>query len=241
LSPSPAHIAVVDDEPEVREMVREYLQRHGYLVSEAEGGAALDALMAERAVHLVVLDVNMPSEDGVSIARRLRTHGPIGIVMLTANGDQVDKVIGLEVGADDYVAKPCDLRELLARVRSVLRRASTVGNGDGAATMGRLVRFGRCTLDLDARKLFDADGTEVPLTAMEFDLLRTFAAHPGKVLTRDRILDLAHSSEMEPFDRSVDSRIVRLRRKVEEDPSKPQVLKTARGQGYVFVPSGDRS
>ena len=240
MSPLPAHIAVVDDEPEVREMVREYLQRHGYLVSEADGGAALDALMTERAVDLVVLDVNMPGEDGISIARRLRSQGAIGVLMLTANSDMLDRIVGLEVGADDYVVKPCDLRELLARVRSVLRRAST-GSSGVPATMGRLVRFGRCVLDLDARKLFGADSSEVPLTAMEFDLLRTFAEHPGKVLTRDRILDLAHSTEMEPFDRSVDSRIVRLRRKIEDDPTKPQVLKTARGQGYVFVPSGSRS
>jgi two-component system phosphate regulon response regulator OmpR len=231
-----AHIVVVDDEPLVRETVGEYLARQGYLVSEADGGAALDRVMAERAVDLVLLDVNMPDEDGVSIARRLRASGRLGIIMLTAHGDQVDRVIGLEVGADDYVVKPPDLRELLARVRSVLRRASvSESNCAGTATMGQVVRFGRCILDLKARKLFE-DGAEVPLTAMEYDLLRTFAEHPNKALSRDRILDLAHSSEMEPFDRSVDSRIVRLRRKVEEDPTKPQVLKTVRGAGYIFVP-----
>ena len=235
------HVAVVDDEPDLRDMVREYLSRHGLLVSAADGGAALDRLMSERAVDLAILDVNMPGEDGVSIARRLRATGPIGIVMLTANADDVDKVIGLEVGADDYITKPFNPRELLARVRAVLRRA---GNGGGKAespaTLGRRVRFGRCVLDLDARKLFDAAGQEVQLTAMEFDLLRCFADHPNKVLSRDRILDLAHNSQMEPFDRSVDSRIVRLRRKIEPDPAKPQVLKTVRAAGYIFVPgAGD--
>jgi DNA-binding response OmpR family regulator len=191
--------------------------------------------MSERSVDLAILDVNMPGEDGVSIARRLRATGPIGIVMLTANADDVDKVIGLEVGADDYLTKPFNPRELLARVRAVLRRAGGSG-AEPPATVGRRVRFGRCVLDLDARKLFDGGGQEMPLTAMEFDLLRCFAEHPNKVLSRDRILDLAHNSQMEPFDRSVDSRIVRLRRKVEPDPAKPQVLKTVRAAGYIFVP-----
>ncbi|WP_126172005.1 response regulator [Altericroceibacterium xinjiangense] len=235
---SPAHIVVVDDEPDLRDMVREYLQRHSYIVSEADGGAALDGLMSKRAVDLVLLDVNMPGEDGLSIARRLRARGPLGIVLLTANGETLDRVVGLEVGADDYIVKPFDLRELLARVRSVLRR--TNAGLAPASTMGRLVRFGRCILDVELRKLFGPDGAEVPLTAMEYDLLRTFAEHPNKVLTRDRILDLAHSTEMEAFDRSVDSRIVRLRRKLEEDPAKPQVLKTVRGRGYVFAPGAER-
>lgn len=229
------HVAVVDDEEEVRGAISEYLSRNGLLVSACDGGAALDRLMAERPVDLVVLDVNMPGEDGVSIARRLRARGNVGVVMLTARGDAFEQVIGLEVGADDYVVKPADPRVLLARVRSVLRRARE--KGTPVAAMGRRVRFGHCVLDLDARKLFDADGAEVGLTAMEYDLLRTFAEHPNKVLTRDRILDLAHDREMEAFDRSVDSRVKRLRKKIELDPSKPEVLKTAHGAGYVFVPA----
>jgi two-component system phosphate regulon response regulator OmpR len=230
-----AHIVIVDDEADIRDMVRVYFARHGFAVSEADGGPALDRLMAERAVDLAILDVNMPGEDGLSIARRLRSAGPIGIVMLTANVDTIDRVAGLEVGADDYVPKPFDLRELLARVRAVLRRASA--SGAPPATMGREVRFGRCMLDLEARRLHDASGAEVPITAMEFDLLRVFAENPGRTLSRDRIVDLAHNGEMEPFDRSVDSRIVRLRRKIEDDPTKPQVIKTVRGAGYVFVPT----
>jgi two-component system phosphate regulon response regulator OmpR len=228
-----AHIAVVDDEDDVREMVAEYLGRQGYRVSRADGGPALDALMAEERIDLALLDVTMPGEDGISLARRLRAQGPIGIVMLTANGDTLDRVVGLEVGADDYIVKPFDLRELLARVRAVLRRTP---QPESNATSGRRVRFGRCLLDLESRKLLDEAGAEVPLTVMEYDLLRTFAEHPGKPLSRDRILDLAHNSEMEPFDRSVDSRIVRLRRKIEPDPVKPATLKTVRGVGYVFVP-----
>lgn len=232
---SSAHLVVVDDEPDLREMVRAYLLRHGYAVSEADGGEALDRLMAERPVDLAILDVNMPGEDGLSIARRLRRQGPIGVILLTANGDTVDRVVGLEVGADDYVTKPFDLRELLARVRAVLRRA-TVAAPEGAGTMGREVRFGRCVLNLDRQRLYAADGSEVPLTAKEFDLLRVFAENPGRVMSRERILDLAHDTEMEPFDRSVDSRVVRLRRKIEQDPRLPQVIKTVRGQGYVFSP-----
>lgn len=233
---APAHIVVVDDEPDLRAAVQEYLLDRGYAVSSADGGRSLRALMAERPVDLVVLDINMPEEDGLSIARYLREQGPIGIIMLTANRDTVDRVVGLEVGADDYLPKPFELRELLARVRAVLRRAARPQAP--TATMGHEVRFGRCMLNLDSRRLFDLDGGDVPITAMEFDLLRTFAEHPGRVLTRDQLLDLAHSMEMAPFDRSIDMRIGRLRRKVEQDPTVPQTLKTVRGAGYMFVPGG---
>lgn len=247
----PAHIVVVDDEPEIREMLQEYLLRQGFAVSVATGGAALRALMQERAVDLVILDINMPGEDGLSIARYLRERGNVGIVMLTANGHTVDRIVGLEVGADDYVAKPCDLRELLARVRSLLRRASapagatapgairgrdSVPGATLPSTLGHEVRMGRCLLNLDARRLFDLSGAEVPITAMEFDLLKAFADHPHKVLSRERLLDLAHGKEMTAFDRSIDTRIARLRQKLEVDVATPQVIKTVRGAGYVFVP-----
>lgn len=231
---APPHIAVVDDEPDLRDGVSEYLLDHGYAVSTADGGAALRRLMAERPVDLVILDVNMPDEDGLSVARYLRGLGPVGIVMLTANSDTVDRVVGLEIGADDYVAKPFELRELLARVRSVLRRVARPQAP--AATMGHEIRFGRCMLNVDARRLYDLAGSEVPITAMEFDLLKTFAEHPNRVLTRDQLLDLAHNMEMSPFDRSIDMRIGRLRRKIEDDPKIPEIIKTVRGAGYVFVP-----
>lgn len=231
-----AHIAVVDDEPDLREGVREYLADQGFAVSVAADGAALRALMAERAVDLVLLDVNMPGEDGLSIARYLRDRGGVAIIMLTANRDTVDRVVGLEVGADDYVPKPFDLRELLARIRAVLRR--TAQAQAQTATLAHEVRIGRCLLNLDSHKLYDLQGAEVAITAMEFDLLRTFVEHPGRVLTRDRLLDLAHQAEMTPFDRSIDMRVARLRRKVELDPRFPQALKTVRGAGYIFVPAG---
>lgn len=230
------HIVVVDDEEEVREMVQDYLMDHGFLVTQVDGGASLRLLMAERPVHLVLLDINMPGEDGLTIARSLKARGDIGIIMLTANSGTIDRVVGLELGADDYIAKPFDLRELLARVRAVLRRV--VAHGQAPATMGNEVRFGDHVLNLDTHRLYAADGKEVAITAMEYDMLRVFAQNPGRVLSRDRILDLAHARDMEAFDRSVDTRIVRLRQKIERDPAYPQIIKTVRGAGYIFVPHG---
>lgn len=237
MSDSP-HIAVVDDEAQIREAVGEYLELHGYKVSLAEGGAALRALLAEGGdpVDLVILDLNMPGEDGLSIARYLREHSDIGIVILTAAGQTLDRIIGLEVGADDYMGKPFDLRELLARVKSVLRRMPARG-----ATRATRVRdsheisIGSLVIDSEKHKLFDEAGAEIPLTSMEYDLLQVFAENPNRVLSRDQLLDLSHSQNSDPFDRSIDVRIARLRRKIEKDPSKPQILKTVRGAGYMFV------
>jgi two-component system phosphate regulon response regulator OmpR len=229
-----AHIVVVDDDADVRTTVAEYLRRNGLAVSEADGGTALRAIMAERPIDLAVLDVNMPGDDGLTLAREIRASGEAGIIMLTARSDDVDRIVGLEIGADDYMTKPYNPRELLARVRSVLRRASR--GGEAPATMGREVQMGKCRLNLDTRKLFEADGSEVPLTAMEFDLLKCFAEHPRRVLSRDQLLDLAHSKEMEAFDRSIDTRITRIRRKIEKDPAKPECIKTVRAVGYVFNP-----
>ena len=231
-----AHVAIVDDDEDIRVMVREYLLRHGFAVSAVAGAAELRELMATRAVDLAILDINMPGEDGLTLARALRQVGRIGIIMLTANADGIDKVVGLEVGADDYVTKPFQLRELLARVRAVLRRAATPEAT--AATLGREILVGKCRLSLDSRRLYEADGSEVAITAMEFDLLRAFAENPGRVLSRDRLLDLAHNKTMEPFDRSIDTRITRLRAKIEVDPAHPQAIRTVRGAGYVFVPAG---
>ena len=230
----PAHIVVVDDDEDVRSTVAEYLRRNGLAVSEADGGAALRELMAERPIDLAVLDINMPGDDGLTLAREIRASGEAGIIMLTARADDVDRIVGLEIGADDYVTKPFNPRELLARVRSVLRRASR--GGEAPATMGREVQMGKCRLNLDTRKLFESDGSEVPITAMEFDLLQAFAEHPRRVLSRDRLLDLAHNKEMEAFDRSIDTRITRIRRKIEADPAKPQCIKTVRGAGYIYNP-----
>ena len=232
----PAHIVVVDDDEDVRSTVAEYLQRNGFAVTECDGGDALRCVMSARPIDLAVLDINMPGDDGLTLAREIRASGDAGIVMLTAKSDDIDRIVGLEIGADDYVTKPFNPRELLARIRSVLRRAKAAAGGESPATMGREVQMGVCRLNLDSRKLYCADGTEQPLTAMEFDLLATFAAHPGRVLSRDQLLDLAHNKEIEPFDRSIDIRITRIRRKIEEDPAKPQAIKTVRGAGYVYTP-----
>ena len=242
-NPQGRRIIVVDDDPGLRDMVGEYLTQHGYAVRTAAGGAELDRLLTAETADLVLLDVSMPGEDGFSVARRIRVADPeLPIVMLTAMGDVVDRVVGLELGTDDYIVKPFDLRELRARIGSVLRRTarparpSAAGEASAAGESGRRVAFGKVVLDLDARRLVRADGTEERLTAMEFDLLQAFAQNPNRVLSRDRLLDLAHQKEMEPFDRSIDIRIARLRRKIEEDPSKPQIIKTERGAGYIFVP-----
>jgi two-component system phosphate regulon response regulator OmpR len=240
-----AHILVVDDEAEVRDLLQEYLIKQGFAVSAAASAAAArDVLAAARAVDLVVLDLRMPGEDGLDFARELRGRGGVAIVMLTASGETVDKVVGLEVGADDYLAKPFDPRELLARVRSVLRRVRPPPAPAGAPEPapgggGRVVRFGRHLLDLDAHRLLAPDGGEVPVTAMEFELLAAFAANPDRVLSRDRLLELAHRRGNDPFDRSVDIRVARLRQKIEPDPDKPRTIRTVRGVGYVFVPAGE--
>ncbi|MFN3387887.1 MAG: response regulator [Allosphingosinicella sp.] len=229
-----AHVVVVDDDEDVRSTVAEYLRRNGFAVSEADGGEALRELMSARPIDLALLDINMPGDDGLTLAREIRASGEAGIIMLTARNDDVDRIVGLEVGADDYVTKPFNPRELLARVKAVLRRSAR--GGEAPATMGREVQMGICRLNLDTRKLFAADGSEVPITAMEYDLLSTFARHPRRVLSRDQLLDLAHSKEMEPFDRSIDTRVTRIRRKIEKDPAHPECIRTVRGAGYVFNP-----
>jgi len=235
---SDAHVLVVDDEAEVRDLLQEYLIKQGFAVSAAAGVPEAREVLAARQVDLVVLDLRMPGEDGLSLARELRGRGDLGVVMLTASGDTMDRVVGLEVGADDYVGKPFDPRELLARIRSVLRRTRPAVTG-GSAADRRTVRLGRCLLDLDTRQLFTLEGTEVPITAMEFDLLAAFARHPNRVLSREQLLDLAHKDGSFPFDRSIDIRVARLRQKIELHPDKPQAIKTVRGAGYIFLPGGE--
>ena len=195
--------------------------------------------MTTRPVHVVVVDLNMPGEDGLTLARSLRQDGDLGIIMLTASAERVDRIVGLELGADDYIQKPFDPRELLARLRSLVRRLKVGAlGGELLGSVGREVRFGRCTLNLDARRLYDPSGAEIPLTAMEFDLLRAFAERPNRVLSRDQLLTLAHNRDAEAFDRSIDIRIMRLRKKIEDHPDRPSVLKTVRGSGYLFDPTG---
>jgi two-component system phosphate regulon response regulator OmpR len=229
-----ARVLVVDDEPELREMIAEYLGGPGFIVTAVDGGAAMRETVARQPFDIVLLDINMPGEDGLSLCRFLREHHRLGIIMVTAAGTTVDRIVGLEIGADDYLPKPFAMRELLARVQAVLRWRPAAG-GEAAPQATGQVRFGRCVLDLAARRLKTAEGEDVPVTASEFDLLRTFAANPNRVLSRDELLDLAHSGRDDPFDRSIDNRITRLRRKIESDPARPQVIKTVRGSGYMFV------
>ncbi|HET7203344.1 MAG TPA: response regulator [Steroidobacteraceae bacterium] len=237
-------ILVVDDDPSLREMLAEYLGSHGFAVSVAADGEAMRAEIERVAPDVVLLDLRLPREDGLSLARYLREHYDIGIIMVTGSGEVVDRIVGLEIGADDYVTKPFDPRELLARVKSVMRRMQarpvTTSVADGAHTEpepAARVRFGHCELDPEARQLFGPDGREIPLTAMEFDLLKVFAEHPGKALSRDRLLTLTRNREWDPYDRSIDIRVARLRRKIDAGAEESSVIRTVRGVGYMYVPA----
>lgn len=249
-SPAPLKVLFVDDEPELRTLLAEYFQRHGCQVQTAEHAAAARLGVAQSLPDVAVLDVHMPGENGLSLARWLREQHPgVGIVMLTTASDTVDRVVGLEMGADDYVPKPFELRELLARVRAISRRLQTAPGAAAAAATAtpaataastaaetQRVPFGSCRLDLDMRKLLGADGSEIDITAAEFDLLALFARHPNRPLNRDQIMEQAHNRGWDVFDRSIDLRVMRLRRKIEKNPDKPEIIKTVRNVGYVYVP-----
>ena len=237
------HLLIVDDDPDLRDTLHEYFETNGFAVSSVADGPGMRRVLKDGPADIVIMDLHLPGEDGLALTRELRAQGPVGIIMLTGSGDTVDRIVGLEMGADDYLAKPVDLRELLARVKSVLRRAQKAPDSEAAPApaAGQKVRMGTCMLDLAAHRLYDAAGQEVALTSMEFDLLKAFAQHPNRVLSRDQLLDLAHNRESDVFDRSIDVRITRIRKKIEIDPEKPQVLKTVRGAGYMFVQEGKRS
>jgi two-component system, OmpR family, response regulator len=231
------HILVVDDQKEICEVVQQYLSSEGYRVSVANDGAGMRRVMDGAEVDLVILDLMLPGEDGLTLARQLREESTVGIIILTGRGETVDRIIGLEMGADDYLPKPFHLRELLARVKSVLRRGSRregeeKTNGDTARA-----RFAGWHLDLSTRELVSPDGGEVRLTTGEFDLLAAFVNNANQVLSRDRLLDLARNREAGPFDRTIDVQVGRLRRKLEPDPQKPTMIKTVRGTGYIFTPT----
>lgn len=228
-------ILVVDDDRSIREMLSEYLSAQGFKVVLAEDGAAMRGAIEAAAPDVVLLDLKLPQEDGLSLARFLREHYDVGIIMVTGAGGLVDRIVGLEVGADDYVAKPFDPRELLARIKSVLRRMQARPAVPAVDKSSRSVSIGHCRLDLASHQLFDRNGVEIPITTMEFDLLKVFAENPGKALSRDRILTLTRNREWDPYDRSIDIRVARLRRKVESDPDNPRVIRTVRGVGYMFV------
>ena len=233
-------ILVVDDEPSLCDLLVDYLGAHGYRVRAVDSGEAMWRALDEAPAELVVLDVNLPGRNGFELAKDLAQRGRIGILMLTGAAGLPERLEGLGAGADDYVTKPFEPRELLARVRSILRRLDAMPASSPAAAPPprRTVRFGRATLHLDARRLTDEVGGEIPLTAMEYDLLAVFARHPRQVLSRDQLCRLAHNRELEAFDRSIDIRVTRLRHKLERDPSNPSAIRTVRGEGYVFEPDG---
>jgi DNA-binding response OmpR family regulator len=236
-------LLVVDDDPDVRELIQDYFSDNGFRVVEAKDATAMRSAIEASVPDVVLLDVGLPGEDGLSLARYLREHHDVGIIMVSGAGETVDRIIGLEVGADDYVTKPFDPRELHARVKCVLRRYQRNGEPQDAADVrttanksnGKLC-VGDYTLDLNSRQLLGVDEVEIPTTAMEFDLLQVFAERPNRAMSRDQLLSLTQGRDWDPYDRSIDIRIARLRKKIETDPDKPQVIKTVRGVGYMFVP-----
>ncbi|MFL6700547.1 MAG: response regulator [Vitreoscilla sp.] len=245
-SPTGLHVAIVDDEIEITMLLANYLGGRGYRVTQLHGGAGLMSLLQDDPPDMVLLDLGLPGEDGFAVARQLRERSRCGLIIVTGRGDGVDKVVGLEIGADDYVTKPFDLRELLARITATLRRTAVAGPDTVAAVAqaakpppsaarGRFT-FGGWTLDTAARTLFDAEGTEATLTTGEFELLKTFVEHPGRVLSRDFLLENTRGREAGPFDRTIDVQVGRLRRKIEADAENPRIIKSVRGAGYVLVP-----
>jgi two-component system OmpR family response regulator len=238
---SPAlHLLVVDDDREIRQLVTRFLERHGYRVSTADGGAAMDRALEGGAFDLVILDLMLPGEDGLSLCRRLRQRSAVPVIMLTALGDEADRIVGLEMGADDYLPKPFNPRELLARIRAVLRRSRQPETRAAGANAPGVFRFAGWSLDSTRRELRDPDGVLVTLTAGEYGLLLALVERPQHVLSRDQLLDLTRGREAGPFDRSVDVQLGRLRRKVEVDPKSPELIKTVRGGGYVLAAAVSR-
>jgi DNA-binding response OmpR family regulator len=232
-----ARIVVCDDEEPMRELLEELLTDEGYAVTTARDGADLRRIVPQVRPDLVICDLKMPGEDGLSLTRWLRSESHCAVVMLTGMGSVLDRVVGLEMGADDYLPKPFEPAELRSRIKAVLRRTMAPIHVHGRPAPR--TRVGKCVVDIEQKTMFDEEGKKVPLTSMEFDLLYTFITHAKRVLTRDQLLELAHHQRWDPFDRSVDIRITRLRKKIEVDPSKPRVLRTVRGEGYMLVPDGE--
>lgn len=235
-----AHLLIVDDDREIRDLLARFLTRHGYRVTTARDGREMHKALADWRIDLIVLDLMLPGEDGLTLCRRLRASSEMPVIMLTAMGEETDRIVGLEMGADDYLSKPFSPRELLARVKSVLRRAQ--GSTTPALARGRTVlRFAGWKLDLARRRLESPERIVVELSSGEFDLLVAFAEHPQRILSRDQLLDLARGRAAAPFDRSVDIQVSRLRRKIESDAKEPELIKTVRGGGYMFTPAVEPS
>lgn len=234
MNQSSTHILVVDDHSEIRDLLKRFLEQHGLRVSCARDGKEMKRLLEEREFDLLVLDLMMPGEDGLTLCRELRAKSNLPIIMLTAMGEETDRIIGLEMGADDYLAKPFNPRELLARIKAVMRRTQ-VEPQPAAETLTRDLRFDRWLLDINRRELVDEEGVGLSLSTAEFDLLRVFLERPQRVLSRDQLLDLARGREAVAFDRAIDTLVSRLRRKLERDPKNPELIKTIWGGGYLFA------
>jgi two-component system OmpR family response regulator len=243
------HILIVDDDREIRDLLSRFLQKHGFRASTAADGRDMRKIMADARIDLIVLDVMMPGETGLQLCAQLRAQGIPGVsgssartpvIMLTAAGEDTDRIVGLELGADDYLPKPFNPRELLARIRAVLRRAEEPARLPEAAERNPRLYFDGWSLDLGARQLFSPAGSEVDLSAGEFDLLAALAQRPRRVLSRDQLLDLCKGRAAQPFDRSIDVQVGRLRKKIEADPTQPRIITTVRGGGYMFAPEVTR-
>lgn len=230
------HILVVDDDTGIRDLLSEYLGKQGYRVDTARDGKEMDERLARARPALVVMDLMLPGDDGLALTRRIKSTLGCPVIMLSARGEDIDRIVGLEVGADDYLPKPFNPRELLARIRAVLRRGGEP-TANAQTDTPRISRFGDFELDLDAQRL-TREGEEIPLTHAEFALLQVFVEHPNRALSRDQIMDWLKGYERDPFDRSIDVRVTRLRRKIEADPANPVHIRTVWGQGYLFNPKG---
>ncbi len=239
-----SHILVVDDDPRVRDMLDRYLESEGYRVSHADCGEAMRRQIGENRFDMILLDVGLPQEDGLSLAREVRGSSSVPIIMVTGKGDIVDRVVGLEMGADDYIAKPFQLREVLARIRAVLRRSSQttpqVDSGTRGGDAADRVTFAGWRFDLLRRELTSPADRPVALTTGEFDLLSAFVRSPNRPLSRDQLMDLARGRDWAAYDRSIDTQVGRLRKKIEKNPKSPEFIKTVRGVGYVFTPKVER-
>ncbi|MCT4654686.1 MAG: response regulator [Cohaesibacter sp.] len=229
------HILVVDDHHEIRDLLSKYLSRNGFRISEADGGTKMRHVLKTAAIDLIVLDVMMPGEDGLTLCRHIRETENIPVILLTALGEETDRIVGLEIGADDYVTKPFNPRELLARIKSVLRRSQSVPQPQKVAEESEVLDFDGWSLNVARRELVSPDGVTVPMSAADFRLLITFLQRPSIVLSRDQLLDLTSGRTAQLFDRSIDNQVSRLRKKIEEDPKAPKFIKTVRGGGYVFA------
>jgi two-component system OmpR family response regulator len=234
------HILIVDDHREIRELVSRALSKEGFCVSTAADGRAMQKIIAASRIDLILLDLMLPGEDGLLLCRTLRAESNIPIIMLTAKGEEVDRVIGLEMGADDYLAKPFGSRELIARIRAVLRRSQERMPKDSSKQRSKGYRFDRWGLDTSSRALLRDDGVTVPLSTGEYDLLIALVERPQRVLNRDQLLDLARGRSAAGLDRSIDTQVSRLRKKLESDPGDPQIIKTVWGGGYIFTPAVTR-